>query len=494
MKKNLLICAPHSSFWVGVSQELTRLTNFNVKVWIGRETSISQAHMPYLSFDSYDLFHLNGMTLNGGCATVNFSNLDILDYYNFVKILDRADVDSRLSFSERNHLFFAHLRFWVNILLENSIETVLFSNVPHTPDGYGLFVSAKMLNIPIVSVNVTPFPGLVYLTDKSIENILPSNSSREEIAENRRILEEYRSIFGSNRNSELWYMKRQRELEFTGGLNVMRNLFNIKSIRSLKGFLRKVLPDISGKKYRSIKRHNGVYDGQKKSALKELQVHMRWRNYRKGLLRELKSCEISEVPEKFLYFPLHYQPEASTTPGAGFFSDQHVIVDLISSFLPKNVFLVVKEHPTQLYKTNWGISGRTPGYWKMMTRNSNVILVDSSISSKELISRSMGVVTATGTAGYEAIEQGKSSIVFGSPWYLRHPRAIQANFDNVREAVERIIRFESKKLKDSFEREDEDFLDDMSKLLIRCDVHGYTKGMVERNPTRLASAISSYVK
>lgn len=277
-------------------------------------------------------------------------------------------------------------------------------------------------------------------------------------------------------------------------LQAVKNLFTNNLFRRGHVFFRRAISNTNRKKYRSIKRHVGVYDGQKKSTLRELIVQMRWEYYRRCLERELKSLEVSEIPEKFFYFPLHYQPEATTAPGAGFFSDQHVLVDLISGFLPNDVFLVIKEHPTQLYKKNWGISGRAPGYWRKMTRNENVILVNGSISSKELIGRSMCVVTGTGTAGYEAIMQGKSSMVFGSPWYLRHSRAIQTNFSNVEDVVKSIVRPESRELEGSREIDDEAFIDDMSKLLIRCDVHGYTKGMVGRDPARLASAISRHVK
>jgi hypothetical protein len=493
MTKNLLICAKHDSFWVSVSQELARLSNCNLSVWIGKEVDISLADKPYISYDPYDLFHLDGMTLSGGRTTVNSRNLDVLDYYNFAKILDRADVGSRLSFSERNHLFFSHCHFWTNLLLEKSIDAVVFSNVPHTPDSYGLFMCAKMLNISIISVNVTPFPGLVYLTDKTLENILPGAPTTEEVEANRKLLEEYKFIFGPNSNSELWYMRRQREREFAVGLTSIKNLLKKDFPSVLYSSFRRAFPNTNGKKYRSIKRHNGVYDGSKKSFLREMLVLLRWEHYRWRLERELKSREVSEIPEKFLYFPLHYQPEATTAPGAGFFSDQHVLVDLISSFLPNGIFLVVKEHPTQLYRKNWGISGRAPGYWSNITRNKNVILVDSSISSKELIGRSLAVVTGTGTAGYEAIMQGKRSIVFGSPWYLRHPKAIQTNFSNVANVVNSIIHLETEKLENSREMDDEVFINEMSKLLIRCDVHGYTRGVVERNPTRIASAISNYV-
>lgn len=493
MLKNVLMCAKHDRFWTSVSDRLMDLTKAKIKVWIGTGSDSIQENRQYISYEPFDLFHLKGMTLNGGTTQIDLKNIETLDYYNFGKILDRADVNSMLSFAERNHLLFAHLCFWHDLLIKNAIEIIIFSNTPHTPDSYGLFISAKMLKIKMISINVTPFPGLVYLTEPHTERILIGTSRKDEANETYNTIDEFNSSFFLRPDAELWYMKTQREQEKTGfRWQRIKNALK-KNLTRPRKRQKPYKLTTSEKKYRSIKRHDGFYDGSSKSALSELLVKAKWSYFRHRLERELRSCEVSGIPEKFLYFPLHYQPEATTAPGAGFFSDQHVLVDLISKYLPEDVFLVLKEHPTQLYRNSWGISGRSIGYWKKISRNNKVILVSRNESSKELIEKSIGVITATGTAGYEAILQGKTALVFGKPWYLQHPRAIETNFVNVGKAIEKIIQQRSVQARDLADSENEEFMRIASAFLIKCDVHGYTKGQVERNPAHLATVISQYV-
>jgi|GEM_PF-2815487 len=476
-----------------MSNKLVNLTGAEVKVWIGTGNGDSQKNESYISYDPFDLFHLKGMTLNGGDTLIDLQKIELLDYYNFGKILDRADVGSKLSYSERNHLFFAHLCFWHDIIIKNSIDLIIFSNIPHTPDSYGLFVSAKVLNIKTITVNVTPLPGIIYLTGAHTETILSGHSYKSEIFENYKTLHEFSSNFFLNPKSELWYMKMQREQEVQSLTKIINTISPKHWIRKSRKYLKSSSLNTGEKKYRSIKRYEGLYDGKSKSTLRELLVKTRWVHYRYQLEKELKSCEVSKIPEKFLYFPLHYQPEATTAPGSGFFSDQHVLVDLITNHLPEDVFLVIKEHPTQLYRKNWGISGRSLGYWKKITRNKKVILVDRGKNSKELIEKSIGVVTGTGTAGYEAIVQGKTALVFGRPWYLHHPRAIETNFSNVGKVIKLLTKPKSDRPNALIEAENEEFLRIASKFLIKCDVHGYTKGQVERDPEYLAQVIFQHV-
>ena len=57
--------------------------------------------------------------------------------------------------------------------------------------------------------------------------------------------------------------------------------------------------------------------------------------YLKSLKREYSRISVTpDLNTKYVVFALHYQPEATTAPRAGYFADQLYIVELLSKYLP----------------------------------------------------------------------------------------------------------------------------------------------------------------
>lgn len=109
----------------------------------------------------------------------------------------------------------------------------------------------------------------------------------------------------------------------------------------------------------------------------------------------------------FFYFPLHLRPESSIlTLGRGL--DDEVALEYLVRKLPKEAYLVVKENPTM-------IGDRRKKFYRWISRQSSVILVDPLMSSYELIKNSKGVIGISGTALLEAAIFGKPTHAFGHP-------------------------------------------------------------------------------
>ncbi len=51
--------------------------------------------------------------------------------------------------------------------------------------------------------------------------------------------------------------------------------------------------------------------------------------------------------QKYIFFPLHYQPEKNTSPLGGVFENQLLAVKILSEAVPENWIIYVKEHPRQ---------------------------------------------------------------------------------------------------------------------------------------------------
>lgn len=110
---------------------------------------------------------------------------------------------------------------------------------------------------------------------------------------------------------------------------------------------------------------------------------------------------------------MRYQPELTTTPLGNESSDQFYVLRALSRSLPKGYKLVVKEHPSQFSRVLFGEQGRYVGCWELVLRLNNIVLADLSVSSISLIQNASAVVTITGTAGWEAMVNGKPCLHFG---------------------------------------------------------------------------------
>ena len=141
-------------------------------------------------------------------------------------------------------------------------------------------------------------------------------------------------------------------------------------------------------------------------------------NLKKSLF---KAIEYIDLNEKYVYFPLHFEPERTTNPDGGEYHDQFKALVKLREFVPENIKIIVKEHPSQIYVGNKGSRGRSPLFYQLIKNINGVKFVDFNLNSIELIKKSELVVSITGTVALEAAILGKKSITFGSVWYDKCP-------------------------------------------------------------------------
>ena len=117
----------------------------------------------------------------------------------------------------------------------------------------------------------------------------------------------------------------------------------------------------------------------------------------------------------FVYFPLHLQPEATTSAMGGAYVDQALAIEHLSLLLPEDCLIYVKENPKQQHFM------RDPLFFHRLHRIPGVRIVPSRTCTHQLTDHSQFVGTITGTAGWEAICRGKNVVTFGNPWYASFP-------------------------------------------------------------------------
>lgn len=123
-----------------------------------------------------------------------------------------------------------------------------------------------------------------------------------------------------------------------------------------------------------------------------------------------------ETNVKYIYFPLHLEPERVLSIGAQFYTNQLEVILNIAKSIPVDYKLYVKEHP-MTGKFGW----RDISYYKQIIELPNVELIHPDISTEDLIKNCSLVTTIAGTSGLEAAFLGKPSVVFSDVIYLTIP-------------------------------------------------------------------------
>ncbi len=113
---------------------------------------------------------------------------------------------------------------------------------------------------------------------------------------------------------------------------------------------------------------------------------------------------------KYVYFPLHCQPEASVDVLGGFHADQLSLIRAVSKSMPCGTTLAVKEHPK-------GLGMRRPSFFREVGRLPNTVNISPFAGSAEIIKGAEAVVSVSGTACYEAALMGVGSVVFSDVFF-----------------------------------------------------------------------------
>jgi hypothetical protein len=134
--------------------------------------------------------------------------------------------------------------------------------------------------------------------------------------------------------------------------------------------------------------------------------------------------------KKYFLFPLHLQPEASTSVFATYYNDQLSTIKNISFSVPFPYKLYVKEHPA-------AIGSRPKSFYKKLKKIPNIVLLSPNENTENLIKNSSGVITLTSTVGMEAALAGKMVYVLGDAFYSYHPLCRKLkNFEELKNRIE----------------------------------------------------------
>jgi hypothetical protein len=318
----------------------------------------------------------------------------------FLAMMTRFEKTRLISYQERKRRYLRQLRYWNHLLLEKKIDLFLSNDIPHEGYDFVLYCLCKKYGIPtLMFYEAGPIPDLLFLEEdweKSVEDVRtvyeklrtskPDGSAVPLAAK----FEEYFRRQTRPGEPDPWYLPNQRKIpEPSLPRRVIERLTEGPStfVRSARSFLASVRDPSYWSRQAFLARRARAW----KEACAFYDAHV----------------TEPDLTKRFLYVPLHMQPESSSCPMCGAYTDQQLVLQMLSSLAPSDVLLYVKEHPNQ------GAKGRDIALYQDLLALPNVRFMPRNVSTFRLMEACVAVATGTGGAAFEAPFRGKPVLMFG---------------------------------------------------------------------------------
>lgn len=314
------------------------------------------------------------------------------------KLIDRDDKEGRLSPLERE-AYLHELIFWAVSEIEDlRPEAVILAEAAHSTQPYILQAVARVMGVKVLNFVSWPIlPGL---------ELRASGEGPREVVD---------------QDSDA------------------RSTFLVSAFDEVDAYLEKFQHEDYGFEPRYMKLQSGAaHAGEgwlKSSRIRRIFSKLRLLSakYRKRATAHKALIHAQSVightqtfgTKQYVYFPLHYEPERTTTPDGAMYRDQLQALALLRSIVPDEVEIIVKEHPSTHNYRMPGHLGRHPRHYKALTRIAGLRLLPSTTPSNQLLSGCVAVATITGTAALEGAIMGKPALHFGNPWYQDCPNTLR---------------------------------------------------------------------
>ena len=423
------------------------------------------------NFERCNIKGLNKQKINELDSKIlsEYSETEILSY----KLLEfNNPAGDKFSLREIREAYYSGLNFALNLLDHYTPDCVIFTNTPHSLQGIILSKVCENKKIKFIFKREITFPGLYTFQDSfdSLNSKLDSNkiSDKERDEYPINIKEKIENYIKRIKNidtkfiNKVFSVKRDHFLiknpimrikpELIGNLYFIIKQFSYNLPKIILKFLRDLFLVVfqnKGKKFlysEDFYKKKGSLYRQSKTLKITRQLNYLSGDIRKlGLLRYYNSlADNFEYDKNFIYFPLHYQPEATTYPYGNSFIDQINAIKLLSACLPENFYIFVKEHPDtfNISHSSWSVGdfSRDKNFYLQIKELKNVKIVHMNTGLDLLIKNSKAVATLTGAVGLEFILNGKHAFLFGNSWYDDCEGVIKCDsYENCRSAVQKII-------------------------------------------------------
>ncbi|MBU0766654.1 hypothetical protein KKF55_02635 [Patescibacteria group bacterium] len=335
----------------------------------------------------------------------------------FLKMVGRYALYKDMSYDERKRQYYRHLRYWNHVLDKKEIDLYLAHNIPHQCYDLVIYDLCKLKGIRTI------YLAMHFMADSFSMEENWKEAGKEIGDRTEELMKEYADLemevplspvfeesFDIYTNGQIkpWYMIENHPhlahrgfiakwIQIAFSILLRKPLYFLKSVISVDFWKRKWNHHIT----------RSLYD---------------------------KLVEMPDLEVPFVYVPLHMQPEATTCPMGGVYTDQELIVQLLAACLPDGVRIYVKEHPNQ------GEMMRDCEFYHALHAIPSVTLMPRDMDSFELIKASVVVASATGTACFQALFKQKPAMLFGHKYFQYAPGVYRIRSEeDCKRAVQKIF-------------------------------------------------------
>ena len=388
---------PYSYINLGVAASLSKLNTFNFFGIVATKQDIS-------FFNKQKIIPFHEIIYYPDCY-INKSSYDI----DFLKKSEKEfelnlwlDVYGERFFHKHRTHFHKFSKSEILIIVENSIKffselltrinpkLIVMQTAGENIANMLLYKIAKKLKIKTLMINPIHIHNRIVVSDNLTSNEI-SNEFKKTVLNFNQTLQNYDPTFIKNQS-----------LRETIKVQTSFNFDNSNAMQKLSHYINRLYSD-----------PESIYQNLGKTKSKMIRSKFS-RNFetkkRKKFLDKNSIFQIED--EKFLYFPLHTEPEAKILTTSPFYSNQLAVIENIARSIPIDYILYVKEHPGQELKL-W----RSIDYYQKIIELPNVKLVHPTINSHDLISECSCVISITGSTGFEALFYKKPVVLFADEYY-----------------------------------------------------------------------------
>ena len=416
---NYYFCSTFGEQWIFLTEKLFRHKIAKPILWIGDDTNYNKARKLFNEavFKREDMVHhpykLKDINYNGELNHFFDSENYLRAKDICLKMMDRLDIYGTFNRINREAYFHSLLIFYLKKISLKKPDLFLCVENPHSHAQFLLLEICLYLKIPCYKLNNWMVAPLLFAENIATgKKISFSNKNIPKVIEKKiyfSIQNFINELNTKKEDYEIHYMKSQREQ------NRLRNKIKIFFSKKFFNELRDIKHNVGLKLYKKQSYINPYY--------LSYPVRFRIRSKRKKILKShlKKATDNFNFERKYVYFPLHFEPERTTTPDGGLYHDQFKALSKLREILPKEILIVVKEHPSQFYFTEKGSIGRSPLFYGLIKNINNLMFVNHNYNTIKLILNSEFVATITGTVALEAAILDKNAICFGDPWFKGFP-------------------------------------------------------------------------
>jgi len=327
-----------------------------------------------------------------------------------LEMLTRRETDGRvLPYPERKRTYLQYLRWWNHILEQENPDLFLAQDVPHLPREYVIYglCKAKGINTIVCSPGDPLKDTIFFLDDWRV----PAPGLRKRFEELKATVKEDSKLpphLESYYQSQTDACPERARKPWYHQMSFPKLPWSLSPFK--KGFWRKRL------------RHMA----------RLLHAKRMFRFYE-------KNASAPDLTKKYIYFPLHMQPECNTCPLGGAYVNQELMIEMLSALAPEEVLIYVKEHPFQEFHHKDGMC-RSMDFYRDLLAIKNVRFVPRTFSSYALIEHATLIATVTGTAAFEGLFRAIPAIMYGHRFHREAPGVFPVRtFEDCRKAFDAIF-------------------------------------------------------